>query len=436
MSKSKSNLQLALKQIAKSQTTNEKITALNHAFDVFSSETTRLEIAYEALKAQFRSVHLELEETNHRLQKKLIQLDTITHYLNSIITNISQGILFIDLSGYITTFNETAEHILDFKSENVLFNRFWDYFEDTFFGFSVKDALLNQQSPKSTYVERTTPQGNYRELEVHTKFILHALPPLDDNSLDTLECIQGILIIFRDITEIHYLQNLSNRNDRMKELGELAAMLAHEIRNPLGGIKGFASLLQRDLKEQPHLQQMTEFIIEGTDNLNNLVSQVLNYSRPFKANFVNTNILSILYDLQKHLRADKILESDITIEIKTKLKELSFPVDPLLFKTAILNLIVNAIQAMPEGGRIIIEVTKNQEMACIKIRDTGHGISKENLKKLFSPFFTTKPNGNGLGLCEAHKVVQAHAGRLEVFSEVNKGTQFIIELPLRAFAGK
>lgn len=434
--KPKSNLKDAVSQLSKCKTQDEKILALNKAFELFSIETSRLESEYEILKVQFKAVNNELEDANIALNRKVLQLDTITRYLNGIITNISQGILFVDLSGTITTYNHMAEQLLDEPPLKVLLCQFWDHFSDDLFGFSMKESLVTKKAPNSIISSVKTSSGAIRDLEINTKFVISPYTENNSSKMDPLENIQGLIILIRDLTRIRYLQTLANRNDRMKELGEMAAMLAHEIRNPLGGIKGYASLLQRDLKDNPAQQQMADYIVEGTENLNQLVTHVLNYSRPFKAEFEQINVFTLIDDILHHLQADKMMKENIEIQVKSPFKELSFPADPQLLKSAILNLVMNAIQAMPNGGKIEIEIGQTKTNVVIKIKDSGVGISKENLEKIFTPFFTTKIDGNGLGLCEAHKVIQAHAGKLEATSELNQGTTFTIEMPLRVFAGK
>jgi signal transduction histidine kinase len=434
--KPKSNLKDAVSQLSKCKTQDEKIHALNKAFELFSIETSRLESEYEILKVQFKAVNNELEDANIALNRKVLQLDTITRYLNGIITNISQGILFVDLSGTITTYNHMAEQLLDEPPLKVLLCQFWDHFSDDLFGFSMKESLATKKAPNSIISSVKTSSGAIRDLEINTKFVISPYTENNSSEMDPLENIQGLIILIRDLTRIRYLQTLANRNDRMKELGEMAAMLAHEIRNPLGGIKGYASLLQRDLKDSPVQQQMADYIVEGTENLNQLVTHVLNYSRPFKAEFEQINVFTLIDDILHHLQADKMMKENIEIQVKSPFKELSFPADPQLLKSAILNLVMNAIQAMPNGGKIEIEIGQTKTNVVIKIKDSGVGISKENLEKIFTPFFTTKIDGNGLGLCEAHKVIQAHAGKLEAASELNQGTTFTIEMPLRVFAGK
>lgn len=418
------NLQQATHNVTHSQTPQEKIESLSKAFEMFSMETSRLEIAYNDLKEQFKNVNLELEDTNKALKGKILELDLLTYYLNSILSNISQGIIFIDLAGNITTYNRAAEKILQVKGSKVLFENFWTHFKDDLFGFSIHEVLESKKSYGTTLSTYITPKGEAIDLEIDTTIVLR------DEDASKIS-IQGIIILFRDITEIRRLQSIALRNDRLKELGEMAAQVAHEIRNPLGGIKGFASLLKRDLEEQPALKQMAEYIVEGTDNLNRLVTQVLNYARPLLPQFEKVDLVKVLEEMKYHVEADANFNPDkIKLSIETDEKTAIIQIDPQLIKGALLNLMVNSLQAMPDGGKVILGLKISNGLAIITVSDTGIGIPAENLKKLYSPFFTTKTEGNGFGLAEVHKVVQAFEGTIEVESKVGKGTTFTIKLPL------
>jgi signal transduction histidine kinase len=419
-------LQQATHAVSGSKTPQEKIASLTKAFELFSQETNRLENAYNTLKSDFQVVNRELKESNALLANKVAELDSARKYLNSILSNISQGLLFIDLNGRITTFNRAAAAILRKNSEDTLYKSFWESFSDDLFGFSMREALSKHTSPSTSYAIMEIKGVGKRELEVETTFLKErakASPSL---------LMEGMILLIRDITDLRRLQMLANRNDRLKELGEMAAMVAHEIRNPLGGIKGFASLLKRDLKECPEQQKMADYIIEGTDNLNRLVGAVLNYSRPLQVHLEATNLVELIQELLEHIRADASISPSIHLSTTSKIPSVTIPIDSAALKGALLNLIVNAIQAMPsEGGEINLLVETDNESGIIHVIDTGIGIPAENLEKIFSPFFTTRADGNGFGLAEVYKVVQAHGGTIDVDSTVGKGTTFTLKLPLR-----
>src|SRR5262249_6708788 len=143
------------------------------------------------------------------------------------------------------------------------------------------------------------------------------------------------------------------------------------------------------------------------------------------------NLISLLEETKTHLLADvNFHEKNIEIFIHSTANTLPLSIDPVLFKSALLNLFVNAIQAMPQGGKIDVIVHQQRNHVILTISDTGIGIPKEHVSKIFSPFFTSKSEGTGLGLAEVQKVIQAHSGSIEVQSKVGQGTTFVIKIPL------
>ncbi len=406
---------------------NEKISMLTEALARFTKEAEKLQIAYAELKEQYQNINKELETSNRALQNKLVEFDAVTSYLSSILSNISQGILFIDFSGGITTYNPAAEKILGKSGDQVLFQSFWSSFDDECFGFSMRKALSVQEAPGTAYASFLREDGEKRELEIESGLVLRKEKALNSS----INAMQGLIVLIRDITEIRRLQSIANRHDRLKELGEMAAMVAHEIRNPLGGIKGFAMLLKRDLSDHPEMQKMAQHIVEGTDHLNHLVTTVLNYARPVKPEIEWADLIHFGQELLDHLKADANTPSTIVMHLEAKASVILAPIDPNLMRSALLNLMVNAIQAMPDKGDLTLELDLQNDHAVIAIADTGVGIPPENFDKLYSPFFTTRPEGNGFGLAEVLKIVQAHGGTIEVVSSVGKGTTFTIKIPLK-----
>ncbi len=410
-----SKLQQAANKALTSNTKEESIKHLATAFSLFSKETHRLENAYMRLQNRFKDVNTELEKTYLELRKKITDLHSITSYLNNLLKNISQGIIFIDLDGIVTTYNPAAEKIIQKQENDLLFHKFSDVFSDDFFGFSINNALSHSLSRNLNYITI-----NSKDIEITTSFV-HDCP----------RSYQGIIIILRDVTELQKLQNLANRNERLKELGQMAASVAHEIRNPLGAIRGYASLLYRDLENSKHLQNMSSYILEATKSLERLVNNVLHYTRPLKLSFEPIDIVFLTKDLIKSIKVDPSFSNDIKIALHLSDSFIEIKADKHLLKAAILNLIVNAYQAMDDIGTITISIIKNQNHLSLSITDTGLGIEEKDLENIFSPFFTTKQKGNGLGLSEAYKIIQAHFGHLDVRSLKDQGTTFTINIPIK-----
>lgn len=392
---------------------SERMETLTEAFHQFSEETKRLEKAYQLLEEKFRSVSRQLEETDHRLQKKIVELDLVTHYLQNIVTHIQEGILFIGQNGLISICNEAAEKILGVKQKTILFQNFWKFFSNDFLGFSLEEALKHHAAPSLVHLTHKE-----KELEVSISFV-------SEGSQEH----QGVVLLFRDITEIRKLQMRTHLDDRMKELGEMAASVAHEIRNPLGGILGFASLLRRSLEGQEEHIEKIDTIIEGTKTLNQLVEDVLHYARPVKLKLIRKDLKKVVQKLTTLLKADPRTPKNITIVTHFPKNPLMIDLDENLLLSTLLNLAINAFQAMPNGGTLTLTLREEEQFASLEVNDTGEGIEQENLMKIFSPFFTTKEKGIGLGLSESYKIIQGHFGKIEVSSTVSVGTTFSISLP-------
>lgn len=327
--------------------------------------------------------------------------------VNIIINRIAEGVIFVDNTGTILTYNDAAKAILEKDPAVVLLRKFWDVFDDQLFGFSMHEALKSQQNPEFTTINIPQLTGDVRKVDIHILFVSEGT---------------GVIILLKD--------SFSERDIRMRELGEVASLLTHEIRNPLGGIKGFASLLQRDLKDYPELQMMAGHIVKGADNLNRLITNVLNYARPLKLHLEETDLVALLNDVVKNVQVDPNLAANINIKVESEIDPFKIAADPKVLRSALFNLVMNAIQAMPDGGTLTVALSKEPCFAVIKIIDTGIGIPPENMQKIFTPFFTTKPDGNGFGVVEVKKAIQAHKGSIGVESEVSKGTTFTVKLPL------
>jgi signal transduction histidine kinase len=175
---------------------------------------------------------------------------------------------------------------------------------------------------------------------------------------------------------------------------------------------------------------MVEPILEGAKALGRLVERVLNYSKPLEMRLVPTDLGAFVQEVIHLIQIDPCLPANIEIEKDLLEKPLFVPLDVELMRSALLNLLYNAIQAMPSGGTLSLAISKTKERALIAISDTGLGIHPDHLEKIFSPFFTTKERGTGLGLSETYKIVQSHFGTLEVRSAPGKGATFTLHLPL------
>ncbi len=410
----------AVNALSQNGTVQEGLVHLKNANFLFIEETNRLRASYGKLQEEFQKVHTELKEVNQKLLQKAQELHTLSQYLGGILSNISQGLIFINTQGLILSFNEAAQKILQKEAKDLLFKHYAHYFREDFFGFSMQDALHFGLSLPTSYLTLHQEGGPRKEVEVTTSFLYEGMAPY-----------QGIIILLRDITEMQRLQLINARNDRMKELGEMVSTVAHEIRNPLGGISGYAALLDRELQMSPALKEMASNIIEGTKTLDRLLAQVLHYARPLNLELLSSDLANFLRKVCKFAKMDPAFPANVHLTMHLSQDPIFAPIDPEALHSCLLNLIVNAYQAMPEGGTITVSLFKQDLFCLISVSDTGNGIEEKNIKQLFSPFFTTKSFGNGLGLAETFKIVQAHSGAIDVRSKVSEGTTFTITLPLK-----
>ncbi|MDP1879951.1 MAG: ATP-binding protein [Parachlamydiaceae bacterium] len=412
------------------QDPTKEFSNLQTIFKQFSLESQHLESTYRQLEGRFNSIQSSIYESKIRMAGKLSELNFISHYLETILNHVSQGIIFIDLSGIITTCNPSALKILQLHENKILFHHYSNFFKDDLFGFSIQEQL----SSKISFSNRTfTLNINHMTviLEIDATFVSMSPQQFPLNQANASPPIQGMLLLLRDVTHIHRLQELTHHRDRLKELGELSAHLAHKIRNPLGGIKGFANMLQEELKLQPDLLQMANYIVEGADNLSHLVNDVLSYSRVSQMHKEILDLSKIIKEIIELVQADSQWNQNIQLVLNTPVNPIFVFVDVPSLKSALLNLLINANQAIADTGTIKVDIDVNECFAIIRIQDSGSGISSENLTKIFSPFFTTKEGGTGLGLVEVKKVIDAHHGFIDVHSEHGKGTEFIIKIPFK-----
>jgi signal transduction histidine kinase len=221
------------------------------------------------------------------------------------------------------------------------------------------------------------------------------------------------------------------RSNRLAALGEMAAGMAHEIRNPLGGIQLYASMLAKDMSDRPESLQIVGKISGGVRRLEALVSQVLQFTREMTARIVDADLAEVL-EQTVELACQQLQTRNVTCTV-TGPRPMWVKVDPLLIGQAVLNLILNAVDAIEGGGAIMIEYGQPAEPSDGKqfnliVRDTGPGIPPQILDRIFNPFFTTKETGTGLGLAIVHRVVEAHDGNIVVTNVDSGGAKFEIRI--------
>jgi len=240
------------------------------------------------------------------------------------------------------------------------------------------------------------------------------------------ECL-GCQAIEQNLLELRELERQLSQSEKLATLGEIAAGLAHEIKNPLAGISGAIQVLGDSLPAEDDRRDVVHKVLEQVRRIDGTVRDLLAYARPRAARFEPTDLHQII---DGNLRVVSLLPGDkvrIVRDYREDLPRVS--VDGELLGQLLSNLFINAVQAMPDGGTLTVRTAKSATGIQISVRDTGHGIPEANLKRIFSPFYTTKTRGTGLGLSICQRVVEVHKGSISVSSGVGEGTEFVINLP-------
>ncbi len=390
------------------------------SYVLFQETTRKYREAYEQLEAQFESLTVKLEETNVDLQKRVEERDRITKYLNNILDSMSGGVLVVDMNSQITHFNQEAEELTGYEQDQVLGYPYADIIgladghqNTAMHTLDTGERLLNKEKSLRRADGRVIPLGFSTSL-----------------LRDEQGTVLGVVEVFNDLTEVKRLEAEVQRVNTLAALGEMAATVAHEIRNPLGGIAGYAGMLERDLSSEDPNRRLVHRIIEGVGRLNRIVSSLLTYTRPLRLNAYPVNLVELVEETTAFFEIDlERQRDDITVARSYENVALVCRLDPEQVQQVILNLLQNATQAMPEGGTLQIRVFSEGELGTFCISDTGIGMEIDVQEKLFTPFFTTKEDGTGLGLVTSKKIVEAHNGTIRVESQVGQGTRFYVHLP-------
>jgi PAS domain S-box-containing protein len=245
--------------------------------------------------------------------------------------------------------------------------------------------------------------------------------------LDKQGKLYQFLTIRNDISEKKRTEEMLHHQDKLAAVGQMAAGIAHEIRNPLTSLKGYAEFLQMDEKD-PERQEYFDIISDEIERINSIVEEFMMLAKPNAVLLKNQNILEIITKVLSLVEPDAI-KRNIQLHFEATIDKLIVAADENKLKQVLLNFIKNGMEAMNLGGDLFVSVSLQNENAIISIRDTGVGIPEEQLERIGQPFFTTKKLGNGLGLMVSFTIIESHHGSVQIESEVNKGTTFQIILP-------
>ncbi len=366
----------------------------------------------------------------------ILFLTTVLHYraithtfervkslMRNVLQSIPTGVLTFDARGVITSLNGAAERLLGLRASAVVGRQIEDVLQ------TVPDllawtrrALRAERLLQETDLALTLDDG--RRVTVRA-----SASELRDESGTP----DGLVILLRDITEVNRLETQLRRADKLAALGTLAAGVAHEVKNPLHALSLNLHLLQETVRSpQPSTAEVKEYFEILRSELQRMHHIVENFLRFAKPAIPEVKLLDLHALLERVLSlvAFEAAGQGVTIETAFDPAVESIPGDDGQLSQVFLNLCINALQAMPGGGSLVVTTRAADSGMAITVRDTGDGIQREILRHVFDPYFTTRPRGVGLGLAIAHRIVEGHRGTIDVESEVGKGTTMIVRLPL------
>ncbi len=333
----------------------------------------------------------------------------IETYSSMIIENVSDAILVFNQRDGILIFNRSAEELFGLKKEKVLKKPINILIEEDW----LNNLNISQVHEKSL----KTDQGLKTVLTAQSQF------------KDSRGMINQILVL-RDISEQKRLEDRMKRQEQLTAMGQLAAGVAHEIRNPLNSISTIVQQLIKDFKplnDNPEYMELMQIIRTEIKRINQKIEEFLKFSRPKPLHLKHFKLSAWLHSLLKQYYP-VFKERNINFELKMDWDGIVFW-DEEQLRDALINLIQNALEALNTGGNLHVEVTHKAKKIIIKISDSGKGISPEHLNKIFNLYFTTKPSGTGIGLSMVQRIIFEHEGLIEVESTVGQGSTFIITLP-------
>jgi PAS domain S-box-containing protein len=345
---------------------------------------------------------------------------TLRENMNSVMAGLEDGLLLFTSDARAVMVSPAAEKFLGASSGEFLGRRLTEIFPE---GHPLRAALHlegDELSEVAAETELVTAHG-VRRVGVSVQAIQEGGERI------------GALVTLRDLDSLESINTQLQVSERLAALGRITAGVAHEVKNPLNSMRLWLENLKESLPadQESGAQQAVNVLDKEIDRLDAVVKRFLDFTRPMEIRLEATQLSQLLPEVLE-IAKPQLRKANIQLAQLLPIDVPEVYVDRDLLKQAVLNLVLNAAEAMPNGGQLSLVLSRRGEMAEISVQDTGKGIPPENKQKIFQLFFTTRPGGSGIGLASAFRIVQLHNGSIDFTSEVGRGTTFRIELPLAA----
>ncbi len=334
-------------------------------------------------------------------------LEQVMAFSDNVVQNMPSGLITLDTNFNVTSANRAAEKILGKIPEKA---------------YPQMAAMAAKITGSGGVASGEVALNPKEQGELRLDMTVSAIPADEDQ-------IQGFVLLFRDLTQIRDLKKQVETNRRLAAIGKLAAGVAHEIRNPLSSIKGFATYFSRQYKNEPEDVEIAKIMVQEVERMNRSITQLLEFAKPMAVEIKQTRIEPLIRHSLKLVSHD-LEKKKIRVETDIRTRRETIHTDPERICQVLLNLYMNALNAMDSGGILEIGVADVQDDIEIRVADNGCGIPAKDLEKVFDPYFTTRAKGTGLGLSIVHRIVENLKGDIRVESRPSKGTVFYIILPV------
>jgi two-component system sensor histidine kinase HydH len=342
-------------------------------------------------------------------------LSRIKIFSEALVKNMPIGLIALSDQGKIVACNEKAQAVLKIACSDA----------------SGREALTLLPDPLKKILAELPASGGFleRDIKLITAYGKEQIWEAVAAGLMDEGIPAGRILLIRDVTAIRQMENEVARSRHLKSIGSLAAGVAHEIRNPLSSIKGFAVYFKERLSGNKEDEQTADVMIAETERLNRVISQLIEFARPLELKKEKVQFVELVQHTIKLIAADA-QKNKISVEIDAAAEMPAVEVDPDKIKQVLLNISLNSLAAIKEGGKLTIELLPGADNLTVIISDSGAGIEKVDLPKIYDPYFTSKPAGTGLGLAVVQKIMEAHGGKINVESTAGEGTKVFLYFPL------
>ncbi|MBI4611937.1 MAG: HAMP domain-containing protein [Candidatus Rokubacteria bacterium] len=398
-----------------------------------SDEIGHLAIAFNHMATQLFQQRTALEAAHAELGHRFEELVDLKSYTDSVLSSITSGIITLDLDGRVVTLNPAAELMTGLFAAEARGRYCTEVLADTHEVAEIlMETLASRIGTPTTSLTLTRRNGTSLPIEMSTA----PLKGIEGKDL-------GVVGVIRDLTPVRELEDQLRRSDRLAALGTLAAGLAHEIKNPLASLRTFTGLVSRKFEDEHFRRTFERVVPRELERINGIVEQLLQLTRPAQLSFGPVRLPALL-NRALDLYANQIETKRIAVEREYARDLPPIQADEEHLYQALVNLVANALDAMGPGGRLRLRAGWSEgrdpslparrwalsRRARVEIEDTGRGIAAADADKVFTPFFTTKAGGTGLGLALTHKIIEDHGGTISFRSAPGAGTTFRILLPL------